>query len=271
MQENVTRDGDRMTLHQAAIPGRHIRPRGQDFGLGDVLLHPGRRLTARDIGLARRGEPPLAHRLPRAARGHPGDRRRNCAAGRSHSAGRHRQLQHLPARRHGGARPAPSRSCCRWSPMMRPRSPRSPIRRRAAICCSPAVAPVSATYDLVHAALAQRGLVLDFWKIAMRPGKPLMYGRMGDLPVLGLPGNPVSGHRVRDPVPAPRLGGVGRAATGAAGHRNRQGWRAPCPPTITAPISCAAGSRNIPMAHCWPSPTPIRPAACYACWPRPMP
>jgi molybdopterin molybdotransferase len=47
-------------------------------------------------------------------------------------------------------------------------------------------------HDLVQAGLAARGLVLDFWKIAMRPGKPLMFGRMGDLPVLGLPGNPVS-------------------------------------------------------------------------------
>jgi molybdopterin molybdotransferase len=36
------------------------------------------------------------------------------------------------------------------------------------------------------------GFVLDFWKIAMRPGKPLMFGRLGDVPVLGLPGNPVS-------------------------------------------------------------------------------
>jgi molybdopterin molybdotransferase len=48
----------------------------------------------------------------------------------------------------------------------------------------------------VHAALAERGMVLDFWRIAMRPGKPLMHGRMsgklGDVPMLGLPGNPVS-------------------------------------------------------------------------------
>jgi molybdopterin molybdotransferase len=35
-------------------------------------------------------------------------------------------------------------------------------------------------------------MVLDFWRIAMRPGKPLMHGRLGDVPMLGLPGNPVS-------------------------------------------------------------------------------
>jgi molybdopterin molybdotransferase len=47
-------------------------------------------------------------------------------------------------------------------------------------------------HDLVHAALARRGVEIDFWKIAMRPGKPLMFGRLEKLRVLGLPGNPVS-------------------------------------------------------------------------------
>lgn len=47
-------------------------------------------------------------------------------------------------------------------------------------------------HDLVRSALGARGLVLDFWQIAMRPGKPLIFGRIGDTPLLGLPGNPVS-------------------------------------------------------------------------------
>jgi molybdopterin molybdotransferase len=47
-------------------------------------------------------------------------------------------------------------------------------------------------HDLVGMALAARGMTLDFWKIAMRPGKPLMFGRIGPMRVLGLPGNPVS-------------------------------------------------------------------------------
>src|SRR5207248_5037309 len=47
-------------------------------------------------------------------------------------------------------------------------------------------------HDLVQAALGQHGFVLDFWKIAMRPGKPLIFGRMGNTPLIGLPGNPVS-------------------------------------------------------------------------------
>jgi molybdopterin molybdotransferase len=47
-------------------------------------------------------------------------------------------------------------------------------------------------HDLVQSALGPEGFALDFWKIAMRPGKPLIWGRLGQTPVLGLPGNPVS-------------------------------------------------------------------------------
>ena len=47
-------------------------------------------------------------------------------------------------------------------------------------------------HDLVQSALGPQGFALDFWKIAMRPGKPLIWGRLGPTPVLGLPGNPVS-------------------------------------------------------------------------------
>lgn len=47
-------------------------------------------------------------------------------------------------------------------------------------------------HDLVREVLTGEGMTLDFWKIAMRPGKPLMFGRMGKIRCLGLPGNPVA-------------------------------------------------------------------------------
>lgn len=47
-------------------------------------------------------------------------------------------------------------------------------------------------FDLVQPVLGEAGMALDFWRIAMRPGKPLMVGRLGDIQVIGLPGNPVS-------------------------------------------------------------------------------
>jgi molybdopterin molybdotransferase len=47
-------------------------------------------------------------------------------------------------------------------------------------------------HDLVHDVLTAHGMTLDFWKIAMRPGKPLMFGRLGAVRCIGLPGNPVA-------------------------------------------------------------------------------
>lgn len=47
-------------------------------------------------------------------------------------------------------------------------------------------------HDLVHGVLTGEGMKLDFWKIAMRPGKPLMFGRLGNIRCIGLPGNPVA-------------------------------------------------------------------------------
>src|SRR5690606_25544724 len=47
-------------------------------------------------------------------------------------------------------------------------------------------------HDLVQAGMGERGLAVDFWRIAMRPGKPLLFGRIGELPILAMPGNPVA-------------------------------------------------------------------------------
>jgi molybdopterin molybdotransferase len=49
-------------------------------------------------------------------------------------------------------------------------------------------------YDLVQKALAAEGLALSFWKVALRPGRPMMHGRLGAMHVLGLPGNPASAY-----------------------------------------------------------------------------
>ena len=49
-------------------------------------------------------------------------------------------------------------------------------------------------YDLVQKALAAEGIDLSFWKVALRPGRPMMHGRLGAMHVLGLPGNPVSSY-----------------------------------------------------------------------------
>src|SRR5204862_5717090 len=67
-------------------------------------------------------------------------------------------------------------------------------------------------HDLVKQALESEGVEIAFWKIAMRPGKPMMHGRRGPLRVLGLPGNPVSSYVCAILFMAPLI----RALTGRA-------------------------------------------------------
>ena len=191
LQEDAAADGDRVVVREAVVPGQHIRRAGQDFAAGDVVLPPGRRLGARDIGLAAAANHPwiAVHRRPRVAIlatgdeiSLPGD---PIPAGGIVSSNAHALAAMV---RQGGGEPV-----------------LLPIARddRAAI----AEAAEAATgmdllvttggvsvgdHDLVQAGLGARGLALDFWQIAMRPGKPLMFGHVGALPVLGLPGNPVS-------------------------------------------------------------------------------
>jgi molybdopterin molybdotransferase len=191
VQEHAAREGGRVRVREAAAPDRHIRRRGQDFTAGAVMLEAGRRLTARDVGLA-------------VALGHG----------------------HLPVRRRPRVGVAGT-----GNELVRPgvtatpaQVPNSNVTALMAAVASfggvpldlgivedraEALADLAARargldllvttggasvgdHDLVRSALGGAGLELDFWKIAMRPGKPLLFGRLGEVPVLGLPGNPVS-------------------------------------------------------------------------------
>ncbi|MGC9269528.1 molybdopterin molybdotransferase MoeA [Acidiphilium sp.] len=191
IQEDTTFDDDVVILNAAGHPGKHVRGAGLDFTIGDVLLEPGRRLTARDIGLAAAANHPwlTVHRKPIIAVlatgdeiAMPGD---PIPPGGIVSSNSHALAGFIRAV--GGV------------PIILPIA----LDDRAAIATAAQAAARAdllittggasvGTHDLVQAGLADLGLDLDFWKIAMRPGKPLMFGRLGALPVLGLPGNPVS-------------------------------------------------------------------------------
>ena len=94
-------------------------------------------------------------------------------------------------------------------------------------------------HDLVIAGLKQRGLEVDFWKIAMRPGKPLISGRLGRRAMLGLPGNPVSALVCATLFLLPALARLsGLPAAAAAGQRRASPARR-WPPTTSAPTICA--------------------------------
>jgi molybdopterin molybdotransferase len=191
LQEDATAADGFVTLNEAVMAGSHIRPAGQDFVSGDVLIPQGRRLTAREIGLAAAGNHPwlTVYRRPRIAIlttgdeiSWPGD---EIGPGGIVSSNAHALAAFVRAS--GG------------EPTILPIagddlgaiSTGADAARGADLLVTTGGASVG-DYDLVQQGLAACGLVLDFWKIAMRPGKPLMFGKMGDMPVLGLPGNPVS-------------------------------------------------------------------------------
>ena len=189
LQEDATEAGGVVTVNEAATVGRHIRRAGQDFAEGDVLVPAGRRLSARDVGLAASGNLPWVrvHRRPRVAILATGEEialpGEPIPPGGIVSSNAHALAAFVRA---AGA-----------EPIVLPIAPDDADAIGAAagthadLLVTTGGASVGA-HDLVQAGLGQRGLALDFWKIAMRPGKPLMFGRLGDTPVLGLPGNPVS-------------------------------------------------------------------------------
>jgi molybdopterin molybdotransferase len=191
LQEDAEAAGDTVAVREAVRPGRWIRRRGLDFAEGEALLPAGRRLTARDIGLAAAANHPWlpVHRRPRVGLLATGDEialpGEPIPPGGIVSSNAHALAALVRAA--GGA------------PIVLPVVPddRNAIAAAAAAAagCDLLVTTGGASvgeHDLVQQALGPEGFALDFWKIAMRPGKPLIWGRLGRTPLLGLPGNPVS-------------------------------------------------------------------------------
>jgi molybdopterin molybdotransferase len=191
LQEDAEEAGGVVTVREAVAPGRWIRRRGLDFTAGETLLAAGRRLTARDIGLAAAANHPwlVVHRRPRIGILATGDEialpGEAIPPGGIVSSNAHALAALV---RSGGG-----------DPLVLPivADDRDAIAAAAAASrgCDMLVTTGGASvgeHDLIQAALGRDGFALDFWKIAMRPGKPLIWGRLGATPVLGLPGNPVS-------------------------------------------------------------------------------
>ncbi len=191
IQENTTRDGNTVIVGPGDRDPAYIRKRGFDFREGQTLLEPGRVLNAREIMLAAsmgHGEVSVRRR-PRVALLATGD-----------------ELV-LP-----GSPPGPDQIVCS-----------NPFGIAAMVTASGGLAQFAGIardtreslnekldsvgdadivvtiggasvgdHDLVGPVLGERGMTLDFWKIAMRPGKPLMFGKLKGQRVMGVPGNPVS-------------------------------------------------------------------------------
>jgi len=191
MQENTEAGDGTVTVLQGVDAGRFVRPAGLDFTEGQVRLRAGRVLTARDVGLAAAMNVPwvMVHRRPRVAILVTGDEivMPGDPIGPSQIVSSNSIALAAAIRVFGG------------EPCMLGIAP-DDRDALAAMASGAAGADLLLTsggasvgdHDLVRSVLGDIGFELDFWKIAMRPGKPLIFGQVGDTPVLGLPGNPVS-------------------------------------------------------------------------------
>ena len=195
IQELTARAGDAVMIQQPTAKGRNVRGQGIDFSQGQVLLRKGRRLSDRDLMLAAAMNYPTlsVHRRPKVAVLGTGDEL--VAPGSAPAAGEIVYSNGFAliamARREGAEVSdlgiAPDRVEDIAAAVRRARD------WGADILLTCGGASVGA-HDLVQKALAAEGLNLSFWRVALRPGKPMMHGRLGGMQVLGVPGNPVSSY-----------------------------------------------------------------------------
>ncbi|HZY13442.1 MAG TPA: gephyrin-like molybdotransferase Glp [Beijerinckiaceae bacterium] len=195
IQEDTVAAGKRITIKEAAIAGRHIRPAGVDFREGDVLLRKGSRLTERDLALAAgMNHPHLAVcGRPKVAILATGDElvMPGSTPGHGQIVYSNGYALHALARSEGAETIDLGIAADTLE------ATTAGIRRAresgADILITTGGASVG-DHDLVQQALRDEGIAMAFWKIAMRPGKPMMHGRLGAMGVIGLPGNPVSSY-----------------------------------------------------------------------------
>jgi molybdopterin molybdotransferase len=191
IQEETRATDNGVALNESAQVGRHIRIAGLDFKAGEVLAQTGKRLGPRDLSLLAAGDiaEVEVRRRPRVAFVATGDELSRPGE----------------ARKPGGIVASSGYGLSAWiarwggEPIDLGLLPDTieafaDLPRRAKdvdLLLTLGGASVG-DHDLVQRALGPKGFALDFWKIAMRPGKPLIFGRLQNTPFLGLPGNPVS-------------------------------------------------------------------------------
>ena len=263
IQENATREGDRLTASaDPLMPGRHVRPTASDFAQNAILLDAGSRLGPAQVALAvlgGHGTVPVTRR-PRIAILSTGN-------------------ELVPPGTPTPAGLLPSSN----APMLAALLAALPCdvidlgivpddldamvtaldrASDADIIVSTGGASVG-DHDLVRPAFLQAGGTLDFWKIRMRPGKPLMAGKLGNALFLGLPGNPVSAFVTATLFLLPLV-------------RHISGAHDPLPLTSDATLASALPQTGIATIICAPgarptasSPSRRRTAPRPPPWPRP--
>lgn len=194
IQEDAERlNGNRIRTTFAPERGRHIRPKGQDFSTGDIVLRRGAILDAGRLTVAAGMNHPTlpVHARPRVAILATGDELREPGSvpGPDQIIASNTYGVAAIARDNGAA--IVDLGIVADDKAAIAKAVESAQKAGADVLVTLGGASVG-DHDLVQSALVECGMTLDFWQIAMRPGKPLMVGRLHGMTVLGLPGNPVS-------------------------------------------------------------------------------
>lgn len=190
IQEDVIREGDVITIRETLDPATYIRPLGDDFRIGDALDAP-RRLTPADIALLASmniAQVPVRRRpvVALVATGDelvmPGEDPGPDQIIASNSFGLAAMLE-----QHGAE--------ARMLPIARDNAASLQLALKLCAGADLIVTIGGASvgdHDIVREVAAEMGLETEFYKVRMRPGKPLMAGKLNQVPMIGLPGNPVS-------------------------------------------------------------------------------
>ena len=191
LQENTEREDDVVSIYEKATPKQHIRFQGEDVELGTSVLEKGTKIGPGELAmLAAQGQLDIpVHRKPRVAILPTGN-----------------EIKPLNHKLEPGQIPnsnshmlAAQVELCGAIALQQPIAPDAP--EALATCLKQAAKEADliltcggvsvGDFDFITSIVGKEG-TLDFWKVAIKPGKPLVYGRIFDVPILGLPGNPVS-------------------------------------------------------------------------------
>ncbi|WP_068316404.1 gephyrin-like molybdotransferase Glp [Polycladidibacter hongkongensis] len=193
IQENAQVEGQVLTVQEPVSKGLYVRPAGLDFSKGQQLLESGQLLGYRELSLlaAMNIPSPTVYKRPTVAILANGDE----LVEPGNQPG---PSQIIASNQYGLAELV---KACGGTPELlgiaadTPQDIAERVKRAIASKADLLITLGGASvgdHDLIRPVLQDHGLNIDFWRIAMRPGKPLMFGNIGPMAVLGLPGNPVS-------------------------------------------------------------------------------